>query len=104
MPHTAHLRVSRRTWRLVVRATQTPLTRVLPAPHPTATCVAMGRLQIRSTAPEGATLRNCELLLSWLGSCCRAGFSFGASVRAVCLPVGAPILAIVTPFVTPLHS
>jgi len=28
-PHTAH----RRTWRLVVLATQTPPTRVLPAPH-----------------------------------------------------------------------
>ena len=34
-PHTAHLR----TCRLVVRATQTPLTRVLPAPHAAATCV-----------------------------------------------------------------
>ena len=40
-PHTAHLRAWRRTWRLVVLATQTPPTRVLPTPHPTATCVVM---------------------------------------------------------------
>lgn len=36
-PHTAHLR----TWRLVVRATQTPPTRVLPGPHAKATCAVM---------------------------------------------------------------
>jgi len=36
-PHTAHLR----TCRFVVLATQTPLTRVLPAPHANATCVIM---------------------------------------------------------------
>jgi hypothetical protein len=36
-----HLRTARRAWRFVVLATQTPLTRVLPAPHPAATCVIM---------------------------------------------------------------
>jgi hypothetical protein len=35
--HRAHLR----TWRLVVLATQTPPTRVLPAPHAAAACVIM---------------------------------------------------------------
>ena len=40
-PHTAHLRAALRTWRLVVLATQTPPTRVLPTPHPRATCVVM---------------------------------------------------------------
>ena len=35
--HRAHLR----TWRLVVLATQTPLTRVRPAPHAAMTCVMM---------------------------------------------------------------
>jgi hypothetical protein len=39
--HRAHLRTSRRTWRLVVRATQTPLIRTLPAPHASRTCVTM---------------------------------------------------------------
>ena len=33
------LRTARRVWRIVVRATQTPLTRVLPAPQAAATCV-----------------------------------------------------------------
>jgi hypothetical protein len=39
--HLAHLRTSRRTWRLVVLATQTPLIRTLPAPHASRTCVIM---------------------------------------------------------------
>ena len=33
------LRTARRVWRTVVLATQTPLTRVLPAPQAAATCV-----------------------------------------------------------------
>ena len=39
--HRAHLRISRRVWRMVVLATQTPLTRVLKGPHQKATCVVM---------------------------------------------------------------
>src|SRR6185437_16802500 len=39
--HRTHLRASRRVWRIVVLATQTPLIRVLPGPQPTATCVSM---------------------------------------------------------------
>ena len=39
--HRAHLRTSRRTWRLVVLATQTPLILTLPAPHASRTCVIM---------------------------------------------------------------
>jgi hypothetical protein len=39
--HRAHLRTSRRVWRMVVLATQTPLTRVLPGPHAKRTCVIM---------------------------------------------------------------
>jgi citrate lyase gamma subunit len=31
----------RRVWRMVVLATQTPATRVLPGPHPKRTCVIM---------------------------------------------------------------
>src|SRR4029077_6234225 len=32
--HSAHLRTARRVWRMVVLATQTPPTRVLPGPQP----------------------------------------------------------------------
>lgn len=37
--HRTHLRTSRRVWRIVVLATHTPLTIVLPGPQPAATCV-----------------------------------------------------------------
>ena len=37
----AHLRTARRVWRMVVLATQTPPTRVLPGPQPKATYVIM---------------------------------------------------------------
>src|SRR5215472_5619601 len=35
----AHLRTALRVWRMVVLATQTPRTRVLPGPQPKAACV-----------------------------------------------------------------
>src|SRR4051794_10940641 len=52
--HRAHLRTARRVWRTVVRATHTPLTRVLPSPQPTAT-----RVTISSTWGGGAGVRAC---------------------------------------------
>lgn len=39
--HRTHLRTARRVWRMVVLATHTPFTIVLPGPQPTATCVIM---------------------------------------------------------------
>jgi hypothetical protein len=39
--HRKHLRTSRRVWRIVVLATHTPLTRVLPGPQAAATSVIM---------------------------------------------------------------
>jgi hypothetical protein len=39
--HRRHLRTARRVWRMVVLATQTPLTRVLNGPQPKRTCVIM---------------------------------------------------------------
>jgi len=39
--HRTHLRTARRVWRMVVLASQTPLTIVLPRPQPAATCVIM---------------------------------------------------------------
>jgi hypothetical protein len=39
--HRTHLRTARRVWRMVVLATQTSLTIVLPGPQPKATCVMM---------------------------------------------------------------
>ena len=52
--HRAHLRTSRRAWRMVVRATHTPSILVLPGPHPTATCVTM-----RSCGASGAGVMPC---------------------------------------------
>jgi len=52
--HRRHLRAARRVWRTVVRATHTPLTRVLPGPQPTAT-----RVIISSTWGGGAGVMAC---------------------------------------------
>jgi hypothetical protein len=52
--HRAHRRTARRVWRMVVRATHTPSTLVLPGPHPTATCVTMS-----SGGASGAGVMPC---------------------------------------------
>jgi hypothetical protein len=55
--HRTHLRTARRVWRMVVLATHTPLTSVLPGPQPTATCVIM--LPARAAPEPPLSYRLC---------------------------------------------
>ena len=54
--HRTQRRAARRVWRMIVRATHTPLTRVLPGPQPTATWVIMSS---GSGTEIGAGVRAC---------------------------------------------